>query len=61
MSIYYDAYACRHITCNLSDLAPECPNPHDSRYYPERILIYDQHHGGCGISVQVNNLTSLAI
>ncbi|KAL2639720.1 hypothetical protein AAZV13_06G185700 [Glycine max] len=42
-----------HITCNLSDLAPECPNPHDSRYYPERILIYDQHHGGCGISVQV--------
>ncbi|KAK7328471.1 hypothetical protein VNO77_22578 [Canavalia gladiata] len=42
-----------HITCNLSDLAPECPNPHDSRYYPERILIFDQHPGGCGISVQV--------
>ncbi|CAJ1975483.1 unnamed protein product [Sphenostylis stenocarpa] len=42
-----------HITCNLSDLAPECANPHDSRYYPERILIYDQHPGGCGISVQV--------
>ncbi|KAK7304223.1 hypothetical protein RJT34_15350 [Clitoria ternatea] len=42
-----------HITCNLSDMAPECPNPHDSRYYPERILIYDQHPGGCGISVQV--------
>ncbi|ESW10374.1 hypothetical protein PHAVU_009G203700 [Phaseolus vulgaris] len=42
-----------HITCNLSDLAPECPNPHDTRFYPERILIYDQHPGGCGISVQV--------
>ncbi|XP_073221327.1 uncharacterized protein, partial [Cicer arietinum] len=42
-----------HIVCNLSDLAPECPNPHDSRYYPERILIYDQHPGGSGISVQV--------
>ncbi|KAL2340690.1 hypothetical protein Fmac_008630 [Flemingia macrophylla] len=42
-----------HITCNLSALAPECPNPHDSRYYPERILIYDQHPGGCGISAQV--------
>ncbi|MED6135186.1 hypothetical protein PIB30_043886 [Stylosanthes scabra] len=42
-----------HITCNLSDLAAECPNPHDSRYYPDRILIYDQHPGGCGISVQV--------
>ncbi|XP_058723095.1 uncharacterized protein LOC131594917 isoform X2 [Vicia villosa] len=41
-----------HIMCNLSDLAPECPNPHDSRYYPERILIYDQHPGGSGISVQ---------
>ncbi|XP_057441075.1 uncharacterized protein LOC130732945 isoform X2 [Lotus japonicus] len=42
-----------HITCNMSDLSPECPNPHDSRYYPERILIYDQHPGGSGISVQV--------
>ncbi|XP_014494554.1 uncharacterized protein LOC106756587 isoform X7 [Vigna radiata var. radiata] len=42
-----------HITCNLSDLAPECPNPHDARFYPERILIYDQHPGGCGISVRV--------
>ncbi|WVZ21227.1 hypothetical protein V8G54_008549 [Vigna mungo] len=42
-----------HITCNLSDLAPECPNPHDTRFYPERILIYDQHPGGCGISVRV--------
>ncbi|KAL1337952.1 hypothetical protein AAHE18_10G175300 [Arachis hypogaea] len=42
-----------HITCNLSDLAAECPNPHDNRYYPDRILIYDQHPGGCGISVQV--------
>ncbi|XP_024633112.1 uncharacterized ATP-dependent helicase YprA isoform X2 [Medicago truncatula] len=41
-----------HIMCNLSDLAPECPNPHDSRYYPERILIYDQCPGGSGISVQ---------
>ncbi|PNY04728.1 ATP-dependent helicase hrq1-like protein [Trifolium pratense] len=41
-----------HIVCNLSDLAPECPNPHDSRYYPERILIYDQNPGGSGISVQ---------
>ncbi|XP_030939060.1 uncharacterized protein LOC115963945 isoform X4 [Quercus lobata] len=45
-----------HIICNTSDLAPECPNPHDSRYYPERILLYDQHPGGIGVSVQVQPL-----
>ncbi|KAJ7978775.1 ATP-dependent helicase [Quillaja saponaria] len=39
-----------------SDLAPECPNPHDTRYYPERILLYDQHPGGTGVSVQVQPL-----
>ncbi|KAF1892714.1 hypothetical protein Lal_00042604 [Lupinus albus] len=44
-----------HITCNLSDLASECPDPRDNRYYPERILIYDQHPGGCGISVQAQS------
>lgn len=47
---------CRHIMCNSSDLAPECPNPHDSRYYPERILLYDQHPGGLGVSVQVSHM-----
>ncbi|KAL5539552.1 hypothetical protein UlMin_045285 [Ulmus minor] len=41
------------IICNLSDLAPECANPHDTRYFPERILLYDQHPGGIGMSVQV--------
>lgn len=61
MSIYYDTFGCRHITCNMSDLSPECPNPHDSRYYPERILIYDQHPGGSGISVQVNNMRRLSV
>lgn len=45
-----------HIICNSSDLAPECPNPHDRRYYPERILLYDQHPGGLGVSVQVQPL-----
>lgn len=42
-----------HIICNSSDLAPECPNPYDRRFYPERILLYDQHPGGLGLSVQV--------
>ncbi|EXB89115.1 hypothetical protein L484_016676 [Morus notabilis] len=41
------------IICNSSDLAPECANPHDTRYFPERILLYDQHPGGIGVSVQV--------
>ena len=54
--LYYDALMCRHIICNTSDLASECPNPHDSRYYPERILLYDQHPGGIGVSVQVSDM-----
>ncbi|KAJ6883152.1 hypothetical protein NC651_029425 [Populus alba x Populus x berolinensis] len=41
------------LRCNSSDLAPECPNPHDSRYFPERILVYDQHPGGTGVSMQI--------
>ncbi|XP_052301688.1 ATP-dependent helicase hrq1 isoform X5 [Populus trichocarpa] len=42
-----------YLRCNSSDLAPECPNPHDSRYFPERILVYDQHPGGTGVSMQI--------
>lgn len=42
-----------YVICNSSDLAPECVNPHDTRYTPERILIYDQHPGGTGVSKQV--------
>ncbi|MBA0652200.1 hypothetical protein Goklo_019474 [Gossypium klotzschianum] len=41
-----------YMRCNLSDLAPECPNPYDSRFFPERILLYDQHPGGTGVSKQ---------
>lgn len=41
------------VICNTLDLAPECANPHDTRYFPERILLYDQHPGGIGVSVQV--------
>ncbi|KAK3013340.1 hypothetical protein RJ639_009552, partial [Escallonia herrerae] len=44
------------IICNSSDLASECRNPHDSRYIPERILLYDPHPGGTGISSQVQPL-----
>ncbi|KAI3454780.1 hypothetical protein Pfo_011443 [Paulownia fortunei] len=41
------------IICNQSDLASECANPHDNRYVPERILLYDPHPGGTGISAKV--------
>ncbi|CAH1422386.1 unnamed protein product [Lactuca virosa] len=42
-----------YIICNSSDLASECVNPHDTRYIPERILLYDSRPGGTGISSQV--------
>ncbi|XWS37243.1 hypothetical protein CRYUN_Cryun19dG0026700 [Craigia yunnanensis] len=42
-----------YMRCNLSDLAPECPNPYDTRFFPERILLYDQHPGGTGVSKQI--------
>ena len=45
----------------MSDLAPECANPHDSRYFPERILLYDQHPGGTGMSLQVSNVEFLLL
>ncbi|XP_027124486.1 uncharacterized protein [Coffea arabica] len=45
-----------YIICNSSDLASECVNPHDARYTPERILLYDPRPGGTGISVQVQPL-----
>lgn len=32
------------------DVATECDHPNDTRYRPERILIYDKHAGGIGIS-----------
>ncbi|XP_057804983.1 uncharacterized protein LOC131020283 isoform X2 [Salvia miltiorrhiza] len=41
------------VICNQSDIASECANPHDNRYVPERILLYDPHPGGTGISRKV--------
>ncbi|KAF6146238.1 hypothetical protein GIB67_011710, partial [Kingdonia uniflora] len=48
-----DALAYRYILCHSSDFASECANPHDTRYYPEIILLYDKHRGGSGISAHV--------
>ncbi|KAK6795347.1 hypothetical protein RDI58_008800 [Solanum bulbocastanum] len=47
-----------YIVGNSSDLASECVNPYDSRNIPERILLYDPHPGGTGISVQVQHVFS---
>ncbi|CAG7911720.1 unnamed protein product [Brassica rapa] len=41
------------VRCNYSDLAPECPHPSDGSYFPSRILLYDRHPGGTGISAQI--------
>ncbi|KAF3775124.1 ATP-dependent helicase [Nymphaea thermarum] len=41
-----------YIMSNSSDLGTECANPHESRYFPARLLLYDQQPGGVGISAQ---------
>ncbi|KAL1824977.1 hypothetical protein ACET3Z_011755 [Daucus carota] len=45
-----------YIICNSSDIASECANPYDTRYVPERILLYDPHPGGTGIATQIQPL-----
>uniref|UniRef100_A0A803N367 Uncharacterized protein n=1 Tax=Chenopodium quinoa TaxID=63459 RepID=A0A803N367_CHEQI len=45
-----------YIICDSSDLAPECANPHETRYVPERILLYDQRPGGTGLSMRIRPL-----
>ncbi|CAH9142638.1 unnamed protein product [Cuscuta epithymum] len=44
------------VICNTSDIASECVNPNDSRYVPERILLYDPRPGGTGIAAQMQPL-----
>jgi DEAD/DEAH box helicase domain-containing protein len=39
--------------CNVGDMRAECDNPYDTRYRPERVLIYDTHPGGIGLASQV--------
>ncbi|CAM6099284.1 unnamed protein product [Calypogeia fissa] len=41
-----------YIMCNPSDLGSECANPMDTRYFPERLLVFDRHPGGIGIAAQ---------
>ncbi|PKU77648.1 ATP-dependent DNA helicase Q-like 3 [Dendrobium catenatum] len=45
-----------YMMCNTSDLGTECANPHETRDIPERLLLYDQHSGGIGLSLQIQRL-----
>jgi len=40
------------LMCAASDMATECDNPYDTRYRPERLLLYDTHPGGIGLAWQ---------
>jgi DEAD/DEAH box helicase domain-containing protein len=35
-------------------LRAECDNPYDTRYKPERLLLYDKHPGGIGLAAAVS-------
>ncbi len=48
------------VTCDPHDVGAECDNPYDSRYRPERLLMFDKHPGGIGLAVQVSPRASLA-
>ena len=39
--------------CGATDMGAECDNPYDTRYRPERLLVYDKHPGGIGLAAQV--------
>ena len=43
-----------HLLCEANDLGTECDNPYDSRFRPERLLLYDKHPGGIGLAAQVD-------
>ncbi|XP_074577358.1 uncharacterized protein LOC141833761 [Curcuma longa] len=45
-----------YIMCNATDLATECVNPHEKRAFAERLLLYDRHPGGIGITKKVQML-----
>lgn len=57
---------CPRLTCAACDspsnpapaLHAECDSPYDTRYKPERILLYDKHPGGIGLAAAVSWLLS---
>eukprot|EP00216_Chloropicon_sp_CCMP2111_P004809 CAMPEP_0198238392 /NCGR_PEP_ID=MMETSP1446-20131203/4032_1 /TAXON_ID=1461542 ORGANISM="Unidentified sp, Strain CCMP2111" /NCGR_SAMPLE_ID=MMETSP1446 /ASSEMBLY_ACC=CAM_ASM_001112 /LENGTH=1212 /DNA_ID=CAMNT_0043920785 /DNA_START=261 /DNA_END=3899 /DNA_ORIENTATION=- len=45
-----------YLMCNRADVGVECVNNHETRWRPERLLIYDKQPGGTGIAAQVQPL-----
>ncbi|KAK9816796.1 hypothetical protein WJX72_005198 [[Myrmecia] bisecta] len=41
-----------YMMCNPHDMGTECDNPYDTRFRPERLLLYDKHPGGIGLAAQ---------
>ncbi|CAI5962340.1 unnamed protein product, partial [Closterium sp. NIES-64] len=41
------------LSCMASDMGVECASPYDSRFFPQRLLLYDKHPGGIGLAVQL--------
>jgi DEAD/DEAH box helicase domain-containing protein len=41
------------MVCNPGDMATECDNPYDTRYRPERLILFDKQPGGIGLAAQV--------
>ena len=41
------------LMCNPEDVGTECDNQYDTRYKPERLLIFDKYPGGNGISCKI--------
>lgn len=37
------------VMCNPEDIATECDNKYDTRYKPERLLLFDRYPGGIGL------------
>ena len=45
-----------YLMCNSQDAGVECVNENETRWRPERLLMYDKQPGGTGISSQVRPL-----
>lgn len=49
-----------HLLCDATDMGTECDNPYDSRFRPERLLLYDKHPGGIGLAAQARAFAAAA-
>ncbi|GMH38722.1 hypothetical protein BSKO_06606 [Bryopsis sp. KO-2023] len=50
-----------YLMCGSGDMKTECDNPYDTRYRPERVLIFDNHPGGIGLAMQALPLMSVLL